>query len=392
MPKARKITRRSPPDRVAEAETAPAPAIAVDRLVDDIRSLIDAAREQTARAVNTALVALYWSIGKRIREDVLREKRAEYGEQIVETLSAQLTAEYGRGFDRRNLFHMIRFAEVFPDEAIVNALRTQLSWTHFRELLAIDDPLKREFYAELCRAERWSTRTLRHKIDHLLFERTAVSKKPDELIAHDLAALRDEDRMTPDLVFRDPYFLDFLGLTTPYVEKDMEQAILRELEAFILELGSDFAFLARQKRITVDNEDYYIDMLFYHRRLRRLVAIDLKLGKLRAADKGQMELYLRWLEKYETQPGEEPPLGLILCGGKSEEHVELLQLDQSGIHAAQYLTELPPRGLLEKTLHESIRRARQRLALAEQEGLAEADQVAPLSAAAQRKPKKGKKG
>lgn len=203
---------------------------------------------------------------------------------------------------------------------------------------------------------------MRYKIDHFLFERTAVAKKPDKLIEQDLAALRDEDRMTPDLVFRDPYFLDFLGLTGQYIEKDLEQAILRDLEAFILELGSDFAFVARQKRITVDAEDYYLDLLFYHRRLRRLVAIDLKLGKFQAGDKGQMELYLRWLEKYDTQSGEEPPLGLILCADKSAEHVELLQLDRSGIRVAQYLAELPPQKLLEKKLHESIRRARERLA------------------------------
>jgi predicted nuclease of restriction endonuclease-like (RecB) superfamily len=339
--------------------------VAVYRPLGDVRALVKAARDQTARAVNSALVGLYWHIGSRIRQDVLKEKRADYGERIVETLAAQLTAEYGRGFDRRNLFHMIRFAEVFPDELIVNALRTQLSWTHFRELLSIDDPLKRDFYAEMCRIERWSTRTLQHKIGHLLFERTALSKKPDELIAQDLAALRDEDRMTPDLVFRDPYFLDFLGLTQPYVERDIEQAILREMEGFILEMGSDFAFVARQKRITVDSEDYYLDLLFYHRRLRRLVAIDLKLGKFRAGDKGQMELYLRWLEKHDTRPGEESPLGLILCADKSEEHVELLQIDKSGIRVSRYLTELPPRELLEKTLHDSIRRARERLVVAE---------------------------
>ena len=259
---------------------------------------------------------------------------------------------------------MTQFAEYFAVERIVSALTTQLSWSHFVELLSIDDPLKRDFYAELCRAERWSTRTLRDKIGHLLYERTAVSKKPEELIARDLAALRDEGRMTPDLVFRDPYFLDFLGLTGAYAEKDVENAILRELEAFILELGNDFAFVARQKRISVDNEDYFLDLLFYHRRLRRLVAVELKLEHFQAADKGQMELYLRWLEKYEQRPGEEPPIGLILCGGKSEEHVELLQLDSSGIHVAQYLTELPPREVLEKTLHISIRRARERLALA----------------------------
>ena len=182
----------------------------------------------------------------------------------------------------------------------------------------------------------------------MLFERTAISKKPEEVIRHDLEALREEDRLTPDLVFRDPYFLDFLGLTDSHNERDMEQAILRELEAFILELGSDFAFVARQKRIAVDHEDYYLDLLFYHRRLRRLVAIDLKLGRFQAADKGQMELYLRWLQEYEARPDEEPPIGLILCADKSAEHVRLLRLEAAGIRVAQYLTELPPRRVLER--------------------------------------------
>ncbi len=384
MAKARKITPRSP-----KAPAAPSGSgITGERLLGDIRALIETAREQVARAVNSTLVGLYWHIGTRIRRDILGGKRAGYGEQIVSALSRQLEAEYGRGFDRRNLFHMIRFAERFPDQEIVNALRTQLSWTHFRELLSIDDPLKRDFYAEMCRIERWSTRTLRHKIDHLLFERTAASKKPEALIAADIAGLRDEGRMTPDLIFRDPYLLDFLGLTSgAYVEKDVEAAIIRELEAFILELGGDFAFVARQKRITVDHEDYYLDLLFYHRRLRRLVAIDLKLGKFQAADKGQMELYLRWLEKHDTHPGEEPPLGLILCAEKSEEHVELLQLDKSGIRVAKYLTELPPREVLEKTLHASIQRARERLAIAER------DSGAPKKPATKRRtPKKVPKG
>ncbi len=359
MPKGRKNTRRA----ASLSAVTPAPA-ATDRLLADVRALIEAAREQTARAVNSALVGLYWHIGTRIRQDILQEKRAEYGEQIVDSLSTQLSAEYGRGFGRRSLFRMIQFAESFPDEQIVSALSAQLGWSHFVELIALNDPLKRDFYAEMCRAERWSVRTLRRKIGHLLYERTALSKRPDEVIVRDITALRDEDRMTPDLVFRDPYFLDFLGLTAgTYVEKDVEAAILRELEAFILELGTDFAFVARQKRISVDNVDYYLDLLFYHRRLRRLIAVELKIEKFQAADKGQMELYLRWLEKYEARPGEEPPLGLILCADKSEEHVELLQLDASGIHVAQYLTELPPREVLERTLHDSIRRARERLVI-----------------------------
>ncbi len=329
-------------------------------LLTDLRGVIEAARQHTAQAVNSALVMMYWQIGQRIRRDVLGNERAEYGKEIVATVSKELTEEYGRGFDRRNLHYMVRFAELFPAKEIVNALRSQLSWTHFRELLSIEDRLKREFYAKMCRVERWSTRTLRHKIGHLLYERTAIAKKPDELIEQDITTLRDEDRLTPDMVFRDPYFLDFLGLSGHHVEKDVENAILKELESFIMEMGTDFAFIARQKRITVDNEDYYIDLLFYHRRLRCLVVIELKLGKFRAADKGQLELYLRWLQQNEVQQGEAAPIGLILCADKSEEHVELLRLEDSGIRVAQYLTELPPRELLEQKLHQSIQLARER--------------------------------
>jgi predicted nuclease of restriction endonuclease-like (RecB) superfamily len=359
MAKRKASKRRS--TRLAKAAAKPARRRGNDPLLRDILSLIEESRQQVARTVNSALVWLYWNIGKRIREDVLQEKRAEYGEQIVSALSRQLTAEFGRGYTEKSLRRMIQFAEAFSDEEIVATLSRQLSWSHFVEIMPIDDPLKRDFYAEMCRMERWSVRTLRKQIDRLLFERTAVSKKPDELIVRELEALRNEDQLTPDLVFRDPYFLDFLGLSDHHDEHDVEQAILRELEAFILELGTDFAFVTRQKRITVDSEDYYLDLLFYHRRLRRLVAIDLKLGKFQAADKGQMELYLRWLEKHDTQPSEEPPIGLLLCADKSEEHVELLRLEKSGIRVAAYLTELPPRELLQRKLHEAIRRARQRL-------------------------------
>ena len=190
--------------------------------------------------------------------------------------------------------------------------------------------------------------------------RSATSRRKSS--ASSLRHCRDEDRLTPDLVFRDPYFLDFLGLPQRYRERDLEDAILRELEAFLLELGTDFTFVARQKRITVDYEDFYLDLLFYHRRLRRLVAIDLKLGKFQAADKGQMELYLRWLEKHETHADEEPPIGLILCAGKSAERVELLQLEAAGIRVAEYLTELPPREMLQRKLHDAILLAREQLA------------------------------
>jgi predicted nuclease of restriction endonuclease-like (RecB) superfamily len=236
-----------------------------------------------------------------------------------------------------------------------------LSWSHFVEIIPLKDDLQRNFYAEMCRIERWSVRTLREKISGMLFERTAISKKPEDLVKQEIAALRDEDKLTPDLVFRDPYFLDFLGLKDSYSEKDLETAILREMEGFILELGAGFSFVARQKRITVDDEDYYLDLLFFHRKLKRLIAIELKLGKFRAAYKGQMELYLRWLEKYEREPGEKSPLGLILCAGKASEQIELLQLDESGIKVAEYMTELPKRELLEQKLHKAVKTARKRL-------------------------------
>lgn len=332
-----------------------------DKLLHDLRTLITEARRDVARSVNSALVMLYWKVGQRIRKDILQEKRAEYGERILPTLSAKLEVEFGPGFNEKSLRRMVQFGEVFPEEEIVATLSRQLGWSHFVEIIPLKDELQREFYAEMCRVERWSVRTLRQKIGGMLFERTALSKKPAELVQQELAALREENKLTPDLVFRDPYFLDFLGLTDTYSEKDLEIAILREMEAFILELGVGFTFVARQKRITVGEDDFYLDLLFYHRKLRRLVAIELKLDKFKPAYKGQMELYLRWLERYEQQAGESSPIGLILCASKSEEQIELLQLGKSGIRVAAYMTELPPRDLLRKKLHEAIILARARL-------------------------------
>ena len=330
-------------------------------LLADLRELIVQARQQVAQTVNAGLTLLYWHIGTRVRHDLLKEKRAEYGEKIVSALGTQLSAEFGRGFGVRNLFRMVRFAEVFPDERIVSALRTLLGWTHFRQIIALDDPLRRDFYAEMCRIEKWNTRTLEKKIGSMLFERTALSKKPDKLIRRELTALRAEDRLTPDLVFRDPYVLDFLRLHDSYAERDIEAAILREMESFILELGVGFCFVARQKRMQIDDQDYHLDLLFYHRKLRRLVAIDLKLRNFEAADKGQMELYLNWLKRHECEPGEAEPLGIILCAGKRAQHVELLELEKSGIHVASYWTKVLPKKLLERKLHDAVRLARARL-------------------------------
>lgn len=326
-----------------------------------MRELILGAREGVARTVDSALTTLYWQIGRRVRQDILKEKRADYGKQIVSALGRHLAVEFGRGFDEKSLRLMIRFAEAFADENIVSALRRQLTWTHFKRLIYLDDPLKRDFYAEMCRIEKWNTRTLEKKIGSMLFERTALSKKPDKLIRQELAALRTEDRLTPDLVFRDPYVLDFLRLHDTYAEQDIEAAILREMESFILELGVGFCFVARQKRMQIDDKDYHLDLLFYHRKLRRLVAIDLKLRNFEAADKGQMELYLNWLKRHECEPGEAEPLGIILCAGKRAQHVELLELEKSGIHVASYWTKVLPKKLLERKLHDAVRLARARL-------------------------------
>lgn len=356
-----KLARASSLTKRATKPVKRQPSVPASPLLADLRGLILQARESVARTVNSGLVLLYWQIGTRIRQDILNEKRAEYGEKIVHALSAQLTAEFGRGFSEKSLRHMIRFAEAFPDVEIVSALLRQLSWTHFLTLIYLQDPLKRDFYAEMCRIEGWNTRTLEKKIQSMLFERTALSRKPAELAKMELKGLREDDRLTPDLVFRDPYLLDFLGLKDTYAERDLESAILREMEMVILELGVGFCFVARQKRMQIDGKDYYLDLLFYHRKLRRLVAVDLKLGEFEAADKGQMELYLSWLKRHECEPSEAEPLGLILCAGKSEEHVELLELARSGIHVASYWTKVLPKKQLEKKLHDAVRLARARI-------------------------------
>lgn len=323
-------------------------------LFSDISALIENSKKYVAHNVNSTITLLYWKIGKRINIDILKNKRAEYGKQIVVLLTRQLEGSYGKGFDEKNIRRMMQFASVFMDESIVVSLTRQLTWTHIISLIPLKQPLQREFYAEMCRVENWSVKILRGKIDGMLYERTAISKKPKQLISQEIKQLREEDILTPDLVFRNPYFLDFLGLKNTYSEKNLEDAILKELENFILELGQGFTFVERQKRMIIDGEDFKLDLLFYHRKLKRLVAIDLKLGKFKAAYKSQMELYLRWLEKNEMQVGEETPIGLILCAQGNKEQIELLQLDKSGIKVAEYLTELPDKKLLQQKLHQAI--------------------------------------
>jgi predicted nuclease of restriction endonuclease-like (RecB) superfamily len=330
-------------------------------LFQEIRQLIDAAKQRVAVTINAEITLLYWQVGKRIQTEILQGQRAEYGKQIIISLSQQLTQTYGKGWGEKHLRHCLRLAETFPNDRIVSTLCRELSWSHLRQLIYMDDPLKREFYIEIAQLERWSVRQLQERINSMLYERTALSRQPEDTIRHDLEQLRQTQQLSPNFLLKDPYILDFLDINDRYLEKDLEDAILRDIEQFLLELGAGFTFIARQKRLQIDNDDYYIDLLFYNRKLKRLVAIDLKLGSFKAEYKGQMELYLRWLAKHDQEPNEQSPLGIILCAGKKQEQIELLELDKSGIHVAEYLTVLPPKKLLQAKLQEAIATARRRL-------------------------------
>jgi predicted nuclease of restriction endonuclease-like (RecB) superfamily len=355
-PTALQSGRRKHPGRSAAAAV---PAIVDEAaLLTDLRELIRSARLRIATVANATTTLLYWHLGRRLLTENLQDARAAYGERILATVSRELTAEFGGGFGYATVNRAVQFAQFFPDPAIVSTLSTQLSWSHFIELLPIKDPLARDFYAEMCRIERWDVRTLRLKIGGMLYQRTALSKKPQAVIAAEIGKLRD-GQMSPDTVFRDPYLLDLLGLKGAYSERDLESAILREIEGVLLELGTGFAFVARQKRMSVGKDDFHLDLLFFHRHLRRLIAVELKLESFQPAHVGQMELYLRWLDKHERAPGEEAPIGLILCASADAEQVELLELDAKSIRVSKYLTELPPQPLLRQRLHQAIEHARE---------------------------------
>ncbi len=331
-------------------------------LIQDLKGLIEQARQFVSNTANSTLTMLYWKLGERIQREILEDGRAEYGAQIVATLSQELEFTYGGGFDVKSVRRMLQFAVAFQEEAIVATLSRQLSWSHFVELLPLKQPLERDYYAEMCRIERWSVRTLRERIGSQLYLRTAIAKKPDEVIKAEISHLRDGGQMTPDMVFRDPYMLDFLGLLDGYRERDLESAILRDMERFLVELGAGFTFAARQKRISVGADDFYLDLLFYHRHLRRLVAVELKLEKFQPAHKGQMELYLRWLDKHERAAGEESPIGLILCASSDAEQVELMDLEAANIRVSSYQSMLPDLKVLQAQLHKAVQLARERTA------------------------------
>ena len=329
-------------------------------LYTDVCHIIDETRTRVAVYVNAEVCMTNWQVGRRIKEDVLYNKRAEYGKQVLRNLSIRLTEKYGKGWSYSTLQHCVRAAYTFTEAEIVSAVRTQFSWTHLRSLMSITDPLARKFYMQMCHYEHWDTRTLDQKIDSQLYERTAISRRPEEVIRQTLADTEDKNTLVPDLVFRSSYFLDALGLPDIFSEKDLEGAIIAQMQEFLSEMGTDFAFLARQKRITVDATDYYIDLLFYHRGLRRLVAVDLKLGKFKPEHEGQMRLYLRYLNQNERREGEESPIGLILCSEGNTEHIEYLMLDeQSPIKVAQYYTQLPDKKVLAEKLQRAIAIARE---------------------------------
>lgn len=328
---------------------------AEEQLFSDVCSIIEGTRNRIATYLNTEVCMTNWYVGKRIKEDVLKNQRAEYGKQILKNLASRLSEKYGTGWGVGKLKHCVRSAYLFTEEEIGYAVRSQLTWTHLRSLMGVKDELARTFYMEMCRMEHWDTRTLDDKIDTQLYERTAISRRPEEVIKRELQNVKETNTLVPDLVFRSSYLLDILGLPDTFSEKDLEDAILSQIQLFIKEFGSDFAFLDRQKRITVDSVDYYIDLLFFHRGLKRLVVVDLKLGKFKPEYEGQMLLYLRYLNKNERREGEESPIGLILCSEGNTEHIEYLMLEEdSPIRVAQYYTKLPDKKLLSEKLQRAI--------------------------------------
>jgi predicted nuclease of restriction endonuclease-like (RecB) superfamily len=331
-------------------------------LLQDISQLIESAKNHVAQYANAALVMLYWQIGQRIHQDILNEERAEYGEQVVKQLAHELKERYGSGFDRPNLSRMIKFSRLYPDQQICVTLSHKLSWSHLVKLIAVENTLQRDFYTEMCCLERWNVRNLREKIDGMLYERTAIAKQPEAIIKTELEKLKQGDRTNPDLYLQDPCLLKFLYPRQILTEHDLEEAILDELQAFIQEMGSDFCFVARQKRMSTLHNDRFLDLLFFHRGMRRVIAIELKMTAFQPEHAGQMEWYLKWLAKHEQRPGEESPLGIIICAKKDQEDIELLELNKNGIHVAEYITALPPRDVFEAKLHTAIEMAREKYA------------------------------
>jgi predicted nuclease of restriction endonuclease-like (RecB) superfamily len=321
------------------------------RIFERVADIIETRKSLAGAYANREVTLMYWEVGQYVNSVVLDGSRAEYGKRIVTTLSSQLESKYGKTFDIHNLRRMMRFAERFSDFEIVTELASQLSWSHFIEILPLKSDEARLFYAKESVEHRLGTKDLRRAIARKAYERREIANTRVE-----------EPSALPFNVFKDPYLLDVLGLKDNFAEADLEKAILLELESFLLEVGHGFSFVARQKRMSIEEDDFYLDLLFYHRDLRRLVAVELKIGKFKPQYKGQMELYLKWLNRYERREGENAPIGIILCTTANREQIELLELDKSGIAVAEYWTAMPPKVEFERKIREILAQAKERLA------------------------------
>ena len=308
-------------------------------LYQRIRNIIEKSRGKVLYAINTEMVHAYWLIGKEIVEEEQRgRKRAEYGKELIESLAEKLTSEFGSGFISRNLWYMRNFYLCFPK---LNALRSELTWTHYRLLLKVETPQARSFYEIECARNHWSTRELERQINSLLFERLALSKDKKGLLQ--LAKKGQEIQKAEDII-KDPYVLEFVGLSEGYRlrETDLEDALIEHLKDFILELGKGFSFVARQKRITIGDDHFYIDLVFYNRIIKCFVLIDLKVGKLLHQDLGQMQMYVNHYDREMREEGENPPIGIVLCTDKNEAVVQYtLPKGEKRIFASKYKLYLP---------------------------------------------------
>ena len=319
-------------------------------LFDRVSAIIENRKTRVQIQANQETVLMFWDIGKHIGSILLGGERAGYGKRIVVTLAQQLQKKYGSSFEYSNVTRMIKFAARFPDIQIVVPLAQQLSWSHFIALLPLKNDEAFMFYANDAAVRRLSKRELREQISRKAYERREIANSQ-----------LTEVSTVPFNMFKDPYLLDILGLKDNYLEADLEKAILADLEAFILEFGHGFTFAGRQKRMTMDGKDYTLDLLFFHRTLKRLVAVELKLGEFKPAYMGQMRFYLKWLDRYERQEGENTPIGLILCTEASRDQIELMELDKEGIAVAEYWVAMPPKAEFERKIKEILIQAQERL-------------------------------
>ncbi|MFO0951217.1 MAG: PDDEXK nuclease domain-containing protein [Isosphaeraceae bacterium] len=335
----------------------PSPDARLDTLFQQVRDILASARTRSWQAVNAAMVGAYWEVGRVIvEEEQAGKERAEYGKRLVEGLAERLRAEFGKGYDRSNLFHMRAFFLAYPK---FDALRRELTWTHYRLLLRVENPDARAFYEAEAVDARWSTREPERQIHSLLFERLALSRDREGVL--ELARKGHEDFSPADLI-KDPLVLEFTGLRQDvrFRESDLESALIARLQDFLLVLGKGFAFMGRQQRLSLDGEHFFIDLVFYNRLTRTFVLLDLKVGKLTHQDLGEMQMYVNYYQRELTAPDENPPIGVVLCTDKSEAVVRYtLPEGNTQIFASRYKLHFPT----EQELAEEIQRERRQIEL-----------------------------